>query len=458
MEEIQYQQNILLITKDTEIKDKIASCFKPGTNLKVVPSSDDAIEYLTDHPVEVVIIDAKVTNQKVHYSEDKEMISFFEISQYANHLNPHLPIVILTNAILSKDGTFAAKCGATLIMDRKDISRNRLIYVLRVLRKRTYRTILTRDMEVGQSYPVDVYHFLPVNKKYLVFMRAGEEFTEERKNKIQSSGIRHLYVREDELSPFLKVLKQGKQVCLSEELATIQYKFRKLLIDIFNVSTDGAIHFGKKLVEDGMAIVDRIDHLILQYPDPYSCLKELPYPRWSAIAHGINSAIYALIFARACQLDAPKEIAFASLIHNIGLSEIDQEVVKKKETELTPAEIEEYKKHVQKSLEIIHRKKMIITPLMEKTIAEHHENYDGTGYPNGLSGDAITLAPALLSILGSFDHLHTIRPGERTRTIHEVWEKVKRHHKEATKFNQKFHPALMDKIEAFFKCADQQQG
>lgn len=450
MEASQWSQNVLLVTMDPEIREKISSSFGSSTSLKVVETSEAAIDHLTDFKVDAVIIDAKATIEKTFYFENKEVISFQEISQYANQLNNHLPIVILTNALLSKDGSFAAKCGATLIMDRKDISLNKLVYVLRVLRKRTFRTILTRDLKVGESYSVDLYHYLSVNRRYLPFLRAGEVFTEEKKLKVNSSETRHLYAKEDEFRKLLQELSTNQDFCFSEELADIQFKFRKLHIDFFNISTDGALHFGKLLQEDGYAIIERIEKLVNQYPDAHTCLKELPYPRWSALAHGINSAIYAVIFAKASGLEKVQDIAFASLIHNIGLAEIDQNTLKKKESDLSSTEMEEYKRHVGKSLELIQRKKMLISPLVEKIISQHHENYDGTGYPERLSGDEISLEASLLSILASFDYLHTVRPGEKAKNIYEVWGQVKCHHAESTLFFKKFHPKLIERLDQFF--------
>lgn len=453
MEERNLGQRVLLVTDDLEVRDKISEAFGSATDLKNIMVPAEAIDYLTSNPVNVVIIDAKTTNVKVHYSEDKEITSFMEIAQYASHLNRNTPIVVLVNALLSKDGDFATKCGATLIMDRKDISLNRMFYMMKVLKKREFRTILTRDLVPGESWPVDIFHYLSGNKKYLHFLRAGEVFTEEKKRKVHSSGIRHLYVMEKDLEDFLRSLKgQSKELKYSEELASIYNKYRQLMIGFFNVSTDGSIHHGKLMLELGMDIVARIEMLIGLYPDYHTSLRELPYPRWSVIAHGINSAIYALIFGKVCGFEVPQEMAFAALVHNIGLSEVDYNVLMKNEYEFTPAEFEEYKKHVNFSIELIKKKKILLTPVMEKMIIQHHEHYDGSGFPLSLSGTLISLEGALLSVLGSFDHFNTLRDGDKARTLNEVWDLVKQHHT-TTQFHKKFHPEILKRLDDFFAMA-----
>ena len=90
---------------------------------------------------------------------------------------------------------------------------------------------------------------------------------------------------------------------------------------------------------------------------------------------------------------------------------------------------------------------MVVSPIVEKIIKEHHENFDGTGFPEGLAGTHISMEVALMSLVGSFDYFNTVRVGDKAKDIFEAWAELKNYHATSTLFNKKFNPALLDKID-----------
>jgi hypothetical protein len=451
----EWRQNVLLVSADPEIKLAVFPAFGKETHFITAQSTEEAIAQLDASPIHVIIIDTKTTNPNRQfydqYYDEKEEMLFIELSQYASQKNHGLTTILLVNKLLAKQSDFARKCGAMLIMDRKNILMNRMLYLIGILRKRTFRTILSRDIPEGSVFSVDLYHYLSLSERYAVFLQAGVPFSLEKMDKIHLSNIRHLYVQESDLGSCLSVLRgTGESLLYSESLSSIRNQYRQLLIQIFDISTDGMMHFGKEIYEKGLEITSQLEKLIARFPDSSASLRELPYPRWSGIAHSINCGIYAIIFSKHCHLEPTNEIAFAAMIHNVGFSEIDQGLLRKNETELTAEELVEYKKHVTISLELLRKKLLPFTPLIERIILHHHENFDGTGFPDGLAGENLPLECALVSILGSFDYFNTVRPGQKPTSAFEAWQLLKKHHGDATELNKKFHPKLLAQIDEFF--------
>ena len=447
----EWLQTVLLLTDDLEIESSISPSFGPESQFLTVKTTEEAIAQLDLTPTQVLIIDTKTTDPKRQYFEETKDVPFIELSQYASQLNLGLTIILLVNKLSPKDGDFARKCGASLIMDRKNILSNRMVYLIGVLRKRTFRTILTRDLPANISFNVDLYHYMTMGNRYAVFLPAGTPLGPEKIEKFKSSNIRHLFIKESDLGSFLNTLRSTQDSELfSELLASIRNQFRQLLIQLFDLSTDGMIHFGKHIYDQGLEIVTELDKLIDRFPDPQTCLSELPYPRWSVIAHSINCGIYSLILSRHCKLEPRIEIAFAAMIHNIGLSEINQNIIKKNESEMDPVELEEYKKHVTISIEILRKKLITFTPLIETILLHHHENFDGTGFPHGLASNLLPVECSFVSVIGSFDYFNTVRPGEKAKTVKEAWIALKSHHGLGSTLNKKFHPSLMVELDHFF--------
>lgn len=104
------------------------------------------------------------------------------------------------------------------------------------------------------------------------------------------------------------------------------------------------------------------------------------------------------------------EVQLAAYMHDIGMLTVPEEILYKTE-ELTAEEREKIQNHVYGSDNIYHmsEKNNLGKSNFEKTLYElvryHHENYDGTGYPEGLKGEDIPLSARIMRVVDSFDAL-----------------------------------------------------
>ena len=100
-------------------------------------------------------------------------------------------------------------------------------------------------------------------------------------------------------------------------------------------------------------------------------------------------------------------IRTAAGLHDIGLIGIPGSLLFKKQR-LTEKEMEIVRKH-----SFLGSKLLEGVPGMEETrriILEHHENFDGSGYPYGLQGEEISLGARILSIAEFYDSITSERP------------------------------------------------
>jgi HD-GYP domain-containing protein (c-di-GMP phosphodiesterase class II) len=64
---------------------------------------------------------------------------------------------------------------------------------------------------------------------------------------------------------------------------------------------------------------------------------------------------------------------------------------------------------------------------VEVAIRNHHENYDGTGYPDGLAGDHIPIGARIIMIADTLDAMTTDRPYRKALTLQRALEELHRH-------------------------------
>jgi len=128
------------------------------------------------------------------------------------------------------------------------------------------------------------------------------------------------------------------------------------------------------------------------------------------------------------------EIRIASYLHDIGKIGISNRFINKKGS-LSPTEWAIIKQHTQKSIELLIPLKL--PPGILSYIQHHHERYDGTGYPDGLSGEEIPLGARIIAISDAYDSMTSDRPYRKPLSNGDAKN-------ELTKFSGKqFDPSLV---------------
>ncbi|MDP8257146.1 MAG: GAF domain-containing protein [Candidatus Alcyoniella australis] len=142
-------------------------------------------------------------------------------------------------------------------------------------------------------------------------------------------------------------------------------------------------------------------------------------------AHTRRVTYYASIYAK--QLGLPRQsfedMTMAAVLHDIGKLGVADKILGKRAT-LTPEEYEVMKTHCVYGERILSRIDRFKRSL--PGVRSHHEQWNGRGYPDGLSGTQIPLIARIISVADTFDAMTTTRPYRMGKSTHEAADELKK--------------------------------
>ena len=135
-------------------------------------------------------------------------------------------------------------------------------------------------------------------------------------------------------------------------------------------------------------------------------------------------------------------IRAAAMLHDIGKLAVPEHILSKP-GRLTPEEFEKLKIHPVVGAEILDRVQFPypVVPI----VRSHHEKWNGTGYPDGLSGEGIPIGARILSVVDCFDALTSERPYRRAVSADEAMALLR------AESGRSYDPRVVDCIERRYK-------
>jgi HD-GYP domain-containing protein (c-di-GMP phosphodiesterase class II) len=148
----------------------------------------------------------------------------------------------------------------------------------------------------------------------------------------------------------------------------------------------------------------------------------------------------AKIIAKAIGLRSAEveRVGVAALLHDVGKIDEAFAPILAKEGRLTPEEWEIMKRHPIRSAELVG----LLSSLKDvvPAVRNHHENWDGTGYPDGLKGATIPQASRIIMFADTLDAMTTDRPYRKALSMEEAKAEIVRFR------GRQFDPDICDKI------------
>jgi len=299
---------------------------------------------------------------------------------------------------------------------------------------KSYKAVKLLDLAPGVNLDFDVSIFMPANKKYIKLIHGGNELEVQMAEKLSKNQMNTLFVEKDQMKSFyqftakqLNSIKSSDKFSATEKSEKLKTAVRGLMSDIFSDS------FGDSTVAKGREIGDDCREIVKAFISEgeggagswYERMLKAVGGESGSYSRAANVSTYGTLFTLGIGLSSAKDVGVAGLLHDIGMADIPLELQTKAEEDLTPIEQIEFYKHTQYGLDMIRNRKMIVSPLVMTIIEQHHERFNGQGFPNKLPGHRLRKESQILGLAIQFEHLTSVHEGKKRYTPAEAMKQIK---------------------------------
>ncbi len=248
-----------------------------------------------------------------------------------------------------------------------------------------------------------------------ILLKRGEALSEGYIKRLLSCGFAGAYIK-DGVNDDVEI--EGS---INEELKIKAVASIKQLYINFKGQSDAVV---RKQIDSVGAITENLIEDISQNSQFMTNIIDLKMYDDYTYHHSLSVAVLAIAMGITLDFSATKlyELGLCAMLHDIGKLDVSLEILNKP-ARLTQQEYALVKLHPLYAANYFKEKKMIPKSTYDG-ILSHHEKYDGTGYPFGISGDDIPEFARILSIADVYDALTSNRPYRRPNLPSEAIEYI----------------------------------
>jgi HD-GYP domain-containing protein (c-di-GMP phosphodiesterase class II) len=203
--------------------------------------------------------------------------------------------------------------------------------------------------------------------------------------------------------PEMKTITVGEKVIVSKKTQVVAFKAVSNMIH--------AVRSGHGIdVKQTQEVSEKLVEEVLQAPDAIMNLMDIKSFDDYTFTHNINVATICLLIGQALGLSKEdmNDLGAGGMLHDVGKLKIPLSILNK-DGKLTDQEFAEMKSHPTYGYEILSKSRGI-SERARMIALQHHEKFQGGGYPKRLKGNEISLFARICAVADVYDALTTDRP------------------------------------------------
>jgi HD-GYP domain-containing protein (c-di-GMP phosphodiesterase class II) len=261
-----------------------------------------------------------------------------------------------------------------------------------------------------------------VREKFVCIFRKGSALSQEELDVFRQKYYQ-LYVNEEERSLYLNSLVRSTTASDVEKTAAIKDSAIKHLKSIFEEEHEFTNELLEETLEGCRDSVESMVDVLEDYnvTDIQKLIAELSFHDFYTYDHSINVSMYSISILKALKPKATRReqvmAGMGGLLHDLGKVKIPTSIINNP-GKLSENDFKVIKEHPKFGLDLLEAHDCSHTgvnfDVIKRVVNEHHENYNGTGYPNNLKGPDISVFARITTIADFYDAITT------KRSYHEV--------------------------------------
>ena len=285
------------------------------------------------------------------------------------------------------------------------------------------RVIKVKDIKDNEILAKDI-----ITYRGKVLLNKGIKLKTKFIEKLISEGINQIYV-EDNIENEGSCVNEIYQDGLSENNTNAKADISKTKEESKEIIKKEAMRF-IELKEISLAhinkIVDLIMNDILNNSKNIIPVKDMRLKDTSLFEHSINVAIFAAFLCKKLEYNQKKLIDTVTgcILHDFGKLQITGEVAKKDIIEMKPHEKRELHSYPMKGYSRL-ATTLNLSPTTANVILMHRENIDGSGFPNGISGEKIDEPAKICAICDRFDEIANYHGRSKLLNVSDAVEYIR---------------------------------
>lgn len=313
--------------------------------------------------------------------------------------------------------------------------------------EREFSEVLLSNINPEKPLPTDVY--VKVDGKFIKFREKGDTLTTERFDQFISKGIKNLFISAGHIMAFLEWVNENKaneiEVLVSktgEESRSFFAREGELREKVYETffETELTAEVVGKLQDSVKSFVKEISN----NPITLKAIATLAEKNSTIADHSVSVANLAVYLALVCghgHQFVLENVYMGAIFHDYGKAKIPQKELENQSGRLYSQAIQD---HPEKGARMLQKTEGMPIQVIN-IIIQHHEQFNGGGYPAGLQGEDVYELAQIVSMANIFDNTlmeHKRQPiAERVNRAIKVLEYDKGKH-----WNPKFFPRVTDAL------------
>lgn len=310
-----------------------------------------------------------------------------------------------------------------------------------------YSEVLLSNINPEKPLPADI--FVKIDGKYIKFRQKGDALTTERFDQFISKGVKNLYIASSLIMSFLEWVNESKEKEIEEliELAGEENRsffaregeVRAAVYETFLES-----ELSNEVVEKLQTSVKGFVNNISQNPITAKAIAALADKNSSIADHSVSVANLSVYLALVCghgHQFVLENVYMGAIFHDYGKAKIPLKDLNNTDGRLYSQAIQD---HPEKGAKMIQKTEGMPSQVLN-IVLQHHEQFNGHGYPAGLEGENVYELAQIVSIANVFDN--TLKENEKQPVAERVKRAIKViEYDKGKNWSPKFFPRVTDAL------------